>query len=664
MNSSVQEQIRHRDDLIARILSKRVGSMFEKIQGDMRTASRYVLKDSEKDQEFYISEMQRFVSYDPLYLYVQAFDKDGKLLARVPDVGYYLKSVDFDYIQYRLSWSKTHYYSNWMTLTNDRPTVAVAYPALDERGEYQGGVVAFINLNVLSEYLKELNIEEKGINAVIDRNATVIGHSNPDKIGLSLKHHPLGNYLYKEKYGIWQGDLFSQNMMVAYRPFLLGNMGLIVGEPVEQAMKSSRHVMVLLFRGFMIVLFIAVALTLFGTSRVVKPIIQLIQQAKEYKENKRNHFDAIHTKDELQELTLTMDQMARELTNKERRLFYILESIPYGVITTDKNGIITTFNKGAEELTLFKREEVIGKYIIDLPLKENAEDFISWKTLQEGKEFDEIESYIFDKNRKKHDVKLNSLLFRGEDNKWMGAIIVIRDVSEIKKLEEYLKQNERLASLGQLTAGVAHEIKNPLSIIQAAAEAIHLETKETEIEISLIHEMTNDILESSDRMNRLLTDFLKLSKGEDDGLREHVNLVQILDELIYLLRKKMNDQDISIARQYEAKEAMVFADKNQLSQVFLNIFLNSLQAMETGGVLTIRIKDKQTEWAVEIEDTGKGIPPSKVQWIFNPFYSTKREGTGLGLSIAHEIMTYHNGKIQAESEEGKGTTMFIYIPKV
>jgi PAS domain S-box-containing protein len=662
MNTSIQEQIKHRDDLIARTLSKRIGSMMRKIVNDMRIVSLYVLEDSENDRMFYASEMERIVSYDPLYMFIQAFDKNGKLLVKVPDVGN-LSTVHLDNIQKRLTWSKTFYISNMMTLTNGRKTIAIAYPAVNHHGEYQGGVVAFINLNILSDYLKELKIEAHGMNAVIDREGSVIGHSNAKMIGLSLKHHSIGNYLYKEKSGIWQGDLFNQEMMVAYRPLLLGNMGLIVGEPVEQAMAPSRHVMVLLFQGFMIVLLIAIGLTVFGTSRVVRPIMQLIQQAKEYKENRRKSFDLIHTKDELQELTLTMDQMAKELTNKEKRLFYILESIPYGVITTDKNGKITTFNKGAEELTLFKSEEVIGKYIIDVPLKENAEEFISWKTLQEGKEFDEVESYIFDKNKKKYDVKLYSSLFRGEDNKLMGAILVIRDVSEMKKLEEYLKQSERLASLGQLTAGIAHEIKNPLSIIQAAADAIHLEIKESEMETSLIHEFTNDILESSDRMNGLLTDFLKMSKGEDDGARESVNLVHIVDELIYLLRKQLNDQDITVSRQYEVKEAIVYANKNRLTQVFLNVFLNSLQAMELGGTLSIRIRDHQTDWEVEIEDTGKGIPLSKIQWIFNPFFSTKREGTGLGLSIAHEIVIQHNGKVWAASTEGIGTALFVRIPK-
>jgi PAS domain S-box-containing protein len=662
MNSSIEEQIEYRDDLIAINIGKRIDFMMEKMINDTRIASEYIIKDSKKDQRFYLEEIERMVSYDPLYLFIQVFDNEGNVQLRVPDVSF-AQTFSLNDIQHRLAWSKTYYVSNIITLQDGRKTIAVAYPAIDEFGEYQGGTIAFINLNTLSDYLNDLKIGDQGINAVMNREGFIIGNSNTEYIGASLYNHVLRNYLYKERYGTWEGMIFDQNMMVSYKPLSFGGLGLIVGEPVEQVMASSSEVKQLLFKGFMVVLIIAVTLTFLGTSRVVKPILELIKQTREYKENKRTKFVRINTKDELEDLSMTLGQMAKELTEKERRLFYILESIPYCVITTDQHGKITTFNKGAEELTLFKREEVIGQYIIDLPLKENKKEFMSWKTLQEGKAFDEVESYILDKNKKKHDVRLYSSLFRRDDHELVGAIIVIRDVSEIKKLEEYVKQSERLASLGQLTAGIAHEIKNPLSIIQAAAEAIHLELKESQVENTFVQELTDDILESSDRMNHLLIDFLKLSKDEDDGTKDVNNLVNILDELIHLLRKKLNDQEITIHRDYEIGEALVYANKNRVTQVFLNILINSIQAMEQEGHLYVSITSSKEDWEVKIEDTGKGIPPSKLKWIFNPFFSTKREGTGLGLSISHEIISEHNGKIWADSKEGQGTILFVQIPK-
>jgi PAS domain S-box-containing protein len=662
LKSSVQEQIDYRDELIAKNIGKRIDFLMEKIKNDMRIASNYVLKGTEVDKRFYRAEIERMVAYDPLYLFVHLYDEKGELLQGIP-YPFHENSLFITDIVNRLSWSQAYYISPLRILPDGTQSIAISFPAVNERGEFKGGATAFISLNTLSEYLLDLQIGEQGANAVLDRNGVIIAHSDKEYIGTSLRTHIVSDFLNKRRYGLWSGEILEEKMILVYLPLRMAEMGLLVGESVQQAIEPTHKVMKLLARSFLIVLFITIALTLIGTSRVSKPIFELIQQAKDYKVNKRRKFDIVRTDDEIEELSWIMNEMATELIDKERRLFYILQSIPYGVITTDKDGLITTFNKGAEVLTLFSRDEVVGKYIFDLPIKEKKEEFISWKTLTEGKAFDEIESYIVDKQKNRHVVKVYSSLFKGEENQLVGAILILRDVSDMKKLEMFAKQSERLAALGQLTAGVAHEIKNPLSIIQAAAEAIDLEIKDLIVDSPLLHELNQDILESIDRMNDLLTDFLKMSKGEEEQQRETINVVTILEELLHLLRKTCNDLEIKVYRQYETKHAFVKGNKNQLTQVFLNIILNSIHAMDSNGELSVLVNSTGVDWEIEIRDTGKGIPAAKLQWIFTPFYSTKKEGTGLGLSIAHELIVNHDGKIWASSIEGKETTMHILLPK-
>lgn len=180
----------------------------------------------------------------------------------------------------------------------------------------------------------------------------------------------------------------------------------------------------------------------------------------------------------------------------------------------------------------------------------------------------------------------------------------------------------------------------------------------------MITELTNDILETSQRMNQLLINFLKLSKGEEDNIKETINVIAVIDELLSHLRKKMKDQGIQVFKQYAEKKVYVLANQNGLTQVFLNILINSMQAMEQGGTLLIKVEKFEKNCMVQIEDSGVGIPASKLPWIFNPFFSTKREGTGLGLSIAHEIIVQHNGKIWAESVEGSGTSLYVQLPRL
>ncbi|QHE51112.1 PAS domain-containing sensor histidine kinase [Pontibacillus sp. HMF3514] len=656
---SMREEIEYRNDLMAKSISKKTSFMFEKMVNDARVISEfYRINDN---QDLYREEMERIIVHNPLYLYMNIIDESGEPVSTIPNV--HSSSASYKQIVERLEWSKTFYISNLIKLDDGRSTIALGYPILDETGAYKGAVIGYVNLHVLSEYLRQVKLGKKGVNALIDQNGTIIAHTNDYYLGKSLRSPTLKNYLYKSRFGIWRGELFGSEMLLAYRPIESGGFGLIVGESTDQALLPANNVQSVLLRGFIIALLVTVLFTFVGVSRVVKPITKLTNQAHQYKEGRRSSFDLIETGDEIENLSFTMNEMASDLRDKERRLFYILESVPYGVITTDQEGRVMTFNKGAEQLTLYKREEALGKYIIDLPLKATKHEFISWKTLKEGKQFHELESYIYDKEGKKHDVRMYSSLFTGDENQIIGAILVIRDVEEIKKLEEFLRQSERLASLGQLTAGIAHEIKNPISIIQAATEAIQFDLSEEEIDEDLINEMTDDILETSERLNDLLADFLKMSRGDMTENREKVNLVVLLNEILSLLRNQFEDRRIQLEKDYGVEEAYVLGDSSHLSQVFLNMILNGIQAIESQGTFKVKISDQETEWNIELEDNGGGIPESHLNWIFTPFYTTKNEGTGLGLSIAHEIVTQHGGKVEASSE-GDHTTMKIQLPKI
>ncbi|WP_100401938.1 PAS domain-containing sensor histidine kinase [Bacillus sp. FJAT-42315] len=661
MSKSVRLQIEYRDELITKALATQMESVLQNAVSDMRQVSPIVDSSDNSSKHFYQTEIEKVISQDPLYLFVEVYRQNEKQM-RIPDIPF-SGSIKIDPVLERLSWSKTNYVSNMMELPDGRKTMAIAYPWLDEQGNFRGAVVGYLNLNILSDYLQKFVIGKDGVNAVIDRNGMIIAHTNKDFIGSSLQSHEVGVRLEKGRFGLWEGNLFNEEMIVSYKPVYLGNIGLIVGEPTKQALSPVRSVTLLLIQGFIIVVLIAMGLAVFSASTVVHPIMLLIKQVQEYKEGKRKKFDILETDDEIEDLSLVLSEMATELREKERHLFYILESIPYGVITTDHDGRIRTFNKGAEKLMLYSREEVMGKLIFDLPIKHDIQEFVILKTLQKGKSFDEVESYIVDKEKQIHDVRIYASLFKGEKNEHIGSLLVIRDVSELKKLEGYLKQSERLASLGQLTAGIAHEIKNPLSIIQAAAETIRLQVDDELEEQEVIDELTNDILVSSDRMNKLLTDFLKLAKNDQDRDDLTTDVIPIMDELLKLLRRKFSDSDIEVTTNYQTVQAHVRGDRHKLTQILLNILLNSLQAMEDGGKIHLKLTDDCDYWKISVSDTGKGIPQAKLKWIFNPFYSTKPEGTGLGLSIAHEIVMQYGGNIWAESVEGEGATVYVQLQK-
>ncbi|MFS0601461.1 ATP-binding protein [Peribacillus frigoritolerans] len=661
INGSVRSQMEHRDELIAKTLGNQIENIFENSVSDMRQISPIVTNFDIDAENAYRVEMETILSRDPLYLFIEVYKKD-QLALRLPDVpfSYFVENGS---IIKRLSWSQTSYISNMIELPDGRKTIAIAYPFINEQGEFKGSVVAYLNLHVLSDHLQRFAIGKEGVNAMIDRNGTIIAHTEQSYIGKSIQSHDVGIHLQKEDFDIWNGEIFSKEMVIAYRPILLGDISLIVGEPIKQALNPARLVKFLLFQGFSIVFIIAIGLAMLSASRVIRPVTTLIRHVQEYKEGKRNAFVKVKTNDEIEDLSIVLSEMATELREKERSMFYILESIPYCVITTDKDGRIMTFNKGAEDLMLYRREEVLNQLIFNLPIKHDIQEFVLLKTFNAGKSFEEVESYIIDKEKGFHDVRIYASLLKGEQGEYIGSILVIRDVSDVKKLEEYLKQSERLASLGELTAGIAHEIKNPLSIIQVAAETIRLQIEDEFEENEVIDELTGDILTASDRMNRLLTDFLKLTKDDEYNKHFLTDLVVITNELLNLLRRKFNDANIMVTTEYNFSKAPVLGDRHKLTQLLLNIFLNSIQAIKDEGNIHISLNEKGAYWKLSISDTGEGIKEDKLNWVFNPFYSTKPEGTGLGLSIAHEIIAQHGGEIWAESVDSQGTTIHIEILK-
>lgn len=656
MYHSIREEIENRNQLMAKTLGKNTDETLLNIINDMKIVAEYTRRLDE-DPEQILMEMEQIIFSNPLYYYAKVFDENKETITNLPNVHFPETDEDYNIIE-RMSWSQTFFISNMFSLENGRETIAISYPIFDKEGTYRGGVIGYINLRMLSNYLSQVKIGDDGINALIDRNGNVIGSNKLDYIGINLANHELGENLYKDKKGIWDGEIFEELMLFAYQPTQRGNFGVLVGEPITQAIAPMKQLQKLLILIFSIGLLLTSIFTIIATLNIVRPITNLTKQAREYKDSKRNKFDTLQTGDELEELSVTMDEMASELKKKEKDLSHILESIPYGVITTDKEGKIVTFNRGAEKLTLYNRHEVIGKKIIELPFKREKEEFINLKTLLNGNKFDDVESYILDKNGKHYDVKIYSALFYDDENNVIGSIMIIRDVSKVKKMEEDLKRAEYMASLGRLTAGVAHEIKNPLSIIQAAAEAIKIELGNKK---TFISELTDDILETSERMNELLSEFLKLSKGNIDNTKEIVDITELLDDLLALVNKQFEKFGITVHKQYLATSTKLEANKNQLNQLFLNILLNSIEALTDGGEIRIQLRNEVNQLQIDFIDTGNGIEEEDLNLIFEPFYTTKKTGTGLGLSIAYEIVNQHNGTIEVQSSLGKGTKVTVCL---
>jgi signal transduction histidine kinase len=258
----------------------------------------------------------------------------------------------------------------------------------------------------------------------------------------------------------------------------------------------------------------------------------------------------------------------------------------------------------------------------------------------------------------------NHLSIRGER---IGKIVVFRDLTNVYKIQEEILRMDRLVSLGKLASGIAHELRNPLAGIKTTAQALGEEMSGDDSRREYLHRITKEI----DRLNDLLKTFFSFAKPQNLNL-VHCHIKDIINEIIPFLIKEIADKGIRFIETYHPQLPKIKVDKTQMHQVFLNLFLNAIQAMPNGGELKIEASPilstsvegfKQNFIKVVISDTGKGIPPHIVHRIFDPFFTTKSKGIGLGLSITYQIIKKHGGTIKVESRWEKGTSFVINLPE-
>jgi two-component system sensor histidine kinase HydH len=242
-----------------------------------------------------------------------------------------------------------------------------------------------------------------------------------------------------------------------------------------------------------------------------------------------------------------------------------------------------------------------------------------------------------------------------------AGIILERRQEMQRKLEAQLHQSERLAALGEMTAGVAHEVRNPLGIISSTAELL----RERLARYEPSNRLAQIIVEESNRLNEKVTEFLDFARPRIPHLRP-CDVEAALDRSLELMQPEINRRGITISRDYQLNGRSLVADQDLLHQAFLNILLNAVQAMSQGGRLTVSTRPGPHGQGGEIRfhDDGEGIDPETLKKIFNPFFTTKEKGSGLGLPIVKSIIEAHQGSLQISSTAGVGTTVAVTLPEL
>jgi two-component system sensor histidine kinase HydH len=339
----------------------------------------------------------------------------------------------------------------------------------------------------------------------------------------------------------------------------------------------------------------------------------------------------------------------------------LLETMDNAVISVDNKGNIKTFNRKSEEIFDKKREEVLNKDCQEVLNLNILGESIFKKCLLEKKNISQ-EIILEEKGLKKKILDLNTSFLADESGEITGVVAVIRNVTEIKDLNEEVARHKRLAALGKLSAGIAHEVRNPLSSIRGLAQFVYNSFSKTDER----KEDLNAIIQEVDRLNKLVVQVLDFAKLQKPNLtRFSVN--DLIRKIAELFKLETKDKQIKFSLELSQDISKIQADEDQVKQILMNVIINAIQAIPKEG--EIKIKTEKTllkgESAIKliIEDRGIGIPEKDFTQIFDPFFSTKDKGSGLGLSIVYKLIEAHQGKIKVESKEGEGTKFIIFLPQ-
>jgi len=335
----------------------------------------------------------------------------------------------------------------------------------------------------------------------------------------------------------------------------------------------------------------------------------------------------------------------------------IIESLTVGVAVIDEGGLVIGWNRVLEDLMGLRKEAALRRRLEEVLGPATHAALFPPETQQDFQLLSEIPLEIPGGGKKVFDIARTPLL----DNalRPYGTIIVFEDVTEKISLQQRLLTSEKLASIGLLSAGVAHEINTPLTGISSYIQM--LQKKLTDSHYAQILEKVEA---QTDRVARIIKNLLAFARNPSDASFHRVDLKESLEEILSLIDYKLKNMNIRLELNL-APVPPIYAQGERLQQVFINIILNALDAMPQGGALGIRLAEADGAAVIRISDTGAGIKPEHLARIFDPFFTTKGigKGTGLGLSISYAIVKEHEGHIQVRSEVGKGSTFTITLPR-
>ena len=421
-----------------------------------------------------------------------------------------------------------------------------------------------------------------------------------------------------------------------------------------------------------VALAIGILISNWAAQRVTRPLGTLVKATLEAANGNLKQNISIHTHDEVEILASNFSFMIQEILAQKQQLENqlreikqlqqyaekILDTMNDGLLAVDMDGAVMAVNPAARDILDIPHDKTVKGYNAQ-ELFNNDMPFANYIRQSLGNPLGKNQHEIHLQRGEETRVILTGTGILESDKKTPRQIIFnLNDITAFKKLEAEIRQAQRLADLGTLAAGIAHEIRNPLSAIKTYVALLPKKIENP----GFLEKFHRTVPREINRLNIFIEELLELSRLP----KYHFKLIDVRESLlqsIELMEAKFRTNNIDCQWDNTSELPNIMADADQLKKVFINLMQNAAQSMPNGGVITIHTAYKNSRVIIDFKDTGYGFSPELAKNIFNPFFTTKAKGTGLGLAISHKVISEHGGQIKAKSKKGKGSCFSVSLPR-
>lgn len=550
--------------------------------------------------------------------------------------------------------------------------------------------VKIMSPNEILQQTQEVNpevLEITGINPATFGSATM--HSDgSDEVNVKLRNRPIkfGTYKYgnveQDKLAITEA--LSRNEPVMLEEEIRGAKVLKSFIPISQPDIGAYVISVIMDYSVIssvikdqLIINISISLLLLAgfllgshmlAGFIIRPIKEILGKVNAVAQGEFEPPLQVSSRDELGLLAFRINAMTSHLMQHTNRLGQTLEenravkehleSVINGtsdaIHTMDMEGHIISVNRAFQELYGWTAEEVVGKTPHLIPLTALQQEQERLNELKKGRSVPPIETIRLTRDQRVVEVSVSTSVILDEEGAPLTFIHVSRDMTERNRMEELLRRSEKLTTVGQLAAGVAHEIRNPLTTLRGFLQLQQEKKLLVPLHIDLM-------LSELERINLIVSEFLILAKPQAVHFQQK-DIRLILNDVISLLDSQAHLCGIEFACKFSTEAITVHCEENQLKQVFINLVKNAIEAMPQGGLITLELSYVQYSVIIVISDEGEGIPEEMLPKLGEPFFTNKETGTGLGLMISQRIIEAHRGSLEIQSKVGSGTVVTIKLP--